>query len=559
MVEPTAGQSVSVWMATASVPDQQPLTHDARADVCVVGAGIAGMTTAYLLARAGRSVILLDDGPVAGGQTQKTTAHLSNALDDRFSEVEKVHGEEGIRLAADSHTAAIDRIEKIALEEGIACDFLRLDGYLFAAPGQSPDILTHERAAAHRAGLTDVELLDRAPLPFDTGRCLRFPRQGQFHPLKYLAGLARAIQQRGGRIHTHTHATAIEGGEQARVATRQGPVVTAEAVVVATNVPVNDLLAIHTKQAPYMTYAIGARVLRGSVTRALYWDTLESYHYVRLQPGPDGDVLIVGGEDHKAGQVHDEAERFGRLEAWARQRFPMLGAVAYRWSGMVMETIDGLAFIGRNPGDKDNVFIATGDSGMGMTHGTIAGMLLTDLILGRDNPWAKLYDPSRKPLRGMAGKEFLVENLNVARQYADWLTPGEVSSVTEVRPGTGAVLRRGLSKFAVYRDEQGRAYEYTAVCPHLGCIVDWNSAEQTWDCPCHGSRFDRFGRVVNGPANRDLEPGAPRRDGDGWHGAAGFIRRHPVGAMLLGLGLGCLLGAALGKHTAGRAPRQGEG
>jgi glycine/D-amino acid oxidase-like deaminating enzyme/nitrite reductase/ring-hydroxylating ferredoxin subunit len=498
-------RSVSVWMASATVPSYGPLTEDTNADVCVVGAGIAGMTTAYLLARQGKSVVVLDDGPVAGGQTQRTTAHLSNAIDDRYFEIERLHGERGARLAAESHTAAIDRIEAIIREEQIDCDFERLDGYLFLPPGGDPEILDRELAAAHRADLTGVERLPRAPLAsFDTGPCLRFPGQGQFHPLKYLAGLARAIGRDGGRIFTGTHAESIDGGMSARVQTSTGATVTASAVVVATNTPVNDRVAIHTKQAPYLTYVIGAPVPRGSVARGLYWDTLDPYHYARLQRSESGgdEVLIVGGEDHKTGQADDAEERYARLEDWARERFPTMRGVEFRWSGQVMEAIDGLAFIGRNPRDEPNVFIATGDSGMGMTHGTIAGILLTDLILGRENPWAALYDPSRKTLR--AAGEFAKQNLNVVRQYRDWLTGGDVGSAEEVRPGTGAVLRRGLSKVAVYRDEQGALHECAAACPHLGCIVNWNDAEETWDCPCHGSRFDRLGRVLNGPANRDL-------------------------------------------------------
>jgi Rieske Fe-S protein len=285
-------------------------------------------------------------------------------------------------------------------------------------------------------------------------------------------------------------------------------VVTAGAVVVATNTPVQDRLVIHTKQASYRSYVIGALVRHGSVPRSLYWDTLDPYHYVRVQSlpprtAPDArDVLIVGGEDHKTGQADDQEKRWTRLEDWARERFPEIETVPYRWSGQIMETIDGLAFIGRNPMDEPNVFVATGDSGMGMTHGTIAGMLLTDLILGRPNPWAKLYDPSRKTL-GAAGR-FLQENLNMARQYTGWLKGSEVDSPCEIQPGSGAVVRRGLGKVAIYRDDEGLLHARSAVCPHLGGIVEWNDAEKTWDCPCHGSRFDRFGRVVNGPSNRDL-------------------------------------------------------
>jgi len=510
-MEGNSGHTASFWMTTATVPQLPVLREDTHADVCVVGAGIAGLSTAYLLARRGKSVVVLDDGPVAGGQTQRTTAHLSNAVDDRYFEVERLHGEHGARLVAESHTAAIDRIEANIRDEGIDCDFERLDGYLFLTPGESQEVLNRELEAARRAGLTDVEMLGRAPLTFFTCPCLRFPRQGQFHPLKYLAGLTRAIQRDGGKIYTGTHVDRIDGGPPAQIKTRNGSTVTADAVVVATNTPINDLVAIHTKQGPYLTYAIGARVPRGAITKALYWDTGSSqeghpipYHYVRLAKDEQSssDLLIVGGEDHKTGQADDTEDRNARLEAWARERFPMMQEVQFRWSGQVMEPVDGVAFIGRNPLDSPNVFIATGDSGMGMTHGTIAGILLTDLILGRDNPWATLYDPSRKTLR--AAVEFVKENLNVARQYGDWLTTGDVSSPDEIAPGTGAVVRRGLTKSAVYRDEQGVLHEFSAACPHLGCIVDWNDAEKTWDCPCHGSRFGRLGRVLNGPANRGL-------------------------------------------------------
>jgi Rieske Fe-S protein len=275
-------------------------------------------------------------------------------------------------------------------------------------------------------------------------------------------------------------------------------------VVVATNVPVNDRVAIHTKQAPYMTYVIGARVRRGAVPAVLAWDTGDPYHYIRIAPFGHDELLIVGGEDHKSGQAADAGERHGRLEAWTRARFPMAGEAAFRWSGQIMETVDYLAFTGRNPMDEENVFVHTGDSGMGLTHGTIAGMLLCDLVLGRENPWAALYDPSRKTVG--AAREFTAENMNVVRQYADWLTRGEVRSAAEIAPESGAIMRRGLHKIAVYRDASGVVTERSAACPHLGCIVHWNAAGKTWDCPCHGSRFDPHGHVLNGPANRDLAP-----------------------------------------------------
>lgn len=501
-----SGRTKSVWMQTP-LPTFSPLQEDLRVEVCIVGAGIAGLTTAYLCAREGRSVAVLEDGEVAGGESSRTTAHLASAQDDRFFELERLHGPEGARLTAQSHAAAIDRIEAIVAAESIDCEFERLDGYLFLAPGHSDTIINWEFFAARRAGLKDVYLMPRLPFSFfDPGPCLRFGRQGQFHPLKYLAGVVRGIGKAGGRIFANTHAAAVEGGLPGRVVTDSGRIVTADAIVVATNSPINDRFVIHTKQAPYRTYVIALRVPRGAVPRGLYWDTLDPYHYIRLtrEPESEEELLVVGGEDHKTGQPDDTEDRFDRLEAWVRPRFPMAAAVAFRWSGQVMEPVDGLAFIGRNPLDKPNVFIATGDSGQGMTHGTIAGMLLTDLIGGRDNPWATLYDPGRKTLR--AAGEFAGQNLNVAQQYGDLLTPGEVESEEAIGAGSGAVMRHGLKKVAVYRDETGLTHRFAAECPHLGCVICWNSTEHTWDCPCHGSRFDPFGHVVNGPANRDLTP-----------------------------------------------------
>jgi glycine/D-amino acid oxidase-like deaminating enzyme/nitrite reductase/ring-hydroxylating ferredoxin subunit len=511
-----SGQTVSVWMASVKeIPADGNLTKNERADVCIVGAGIAGMTTAYLLAREGKRVVVLDDGPIGGGMTGRTTAHLVNALDDRFYELERLHGEKGARLAAESHSAAIDRVEAIITEEKIDCEFERLDGYLFVPPDESKEQLEDELKATHRAGLVGVEMVERAPIKdFDTGKALRFPRQAQFHPLLYLAGLSRAIRRDGGRIFTGTHASKIEGGNPARIETTGGHVVTAERVVVATNTPVNDRFAIHTKQGPYITYVIGARVPSGSVTRALYWDTPVPYHYVRVESITandkdtgeieEYDLLIVGGEDHKTGQKDDAGRRFAALERWTRTRFPMIEEIEFQWSGQVMEPIDALAFIGRNPMDDDNVFIATGDSGNGMTHGTIAGILLTDLIMGRENEWTTLYDPTRKTLRALP--EFASENLSFAIQYKDYVTPGDVDSAGEIKPNDGAIIRRGLKKVAAYRDEAGVLHEHSAVCVHLGCIVDWNSKEKTWDCPCHGSRYDADGKVIQGPANRNLDP-----------------------------------------------------
>ena len=500
-----SGENLSVWSATTERRERPPLRGAEDADVCVVGAGIAGLSAAYQLAKAGRSVVVVDDGAIGYGETHHTTAHLVNALDDRYFELERLHGSRGAELAAQSHTAAIAEIEHIVRRENIDCDFVRLDGYLFVPPGESTSVLRRELDAARRAGV-DVEYVESVPLDFtELGPALRFRNQAQFHPLRYVYALAEAIERQGSRIYGNTHAVRIEDGDRPRVETAGGDVITARSIVVATNPPVNDRVAIHTKQAAYRSYVIAARIPAGSVPPMLLWDTADPYHYVRLQsaaPDTSHEFLIVGGEDHKTGQADDHERRFAALEAWARERFPMIEEVPLRWSGQVMEPVDGLAYIGRNPGGR-NVYVATGDSGNGMTHGTIAGLVLCDLILDRGNAWASLYDPSRKTLR--AASEFARENLNVAAQYADLLTPGDVDSVDDVARGTGAIVRRGLKQIAAYRDENGTLHERSAVCTHLGCIVAWNATELSWDCPCHGSRFHPVdGHVLNGPANSAL-------------------------------------------------------
>jgi glycine/D-amino acid oxidase-like deaminating enzyme/nitrite reductase/ring-hydroxylating ferredoxin subunit len=505
-----AGQA-TLWTQSFRTPARPPLRGPASADVCIVGAGIAGLSVAFELQESGVSVIVLDDGAIGSGMTSRTTAHLASAIDDRLSEIERMHGADVMKAAALSHEAAIAEIERVVVQERISCDFEHVPGYLFLPEDGKLELLDRELDAAQRAGL-GVRREERIPLTdFDSGPCNRFDRQAAFHPLKYLAGLVDAIERRGGVIHPTTHVDDWKEGRSVQIHTSDGHTVTAGSVVFATNVPINDRLVIHTKQAPYLTHVIVARIPKGSVPRALYWDMADPYHYVRLASAwRDEDrgteFLIVGGGDYKTGQG-GEGEPFAsyaRLEEWARQRFHGMREVTMRWSGQVMEPVDGLAFIGRNPMDHDNVYVVTGDSGMGITHGAIAGMLIHDLILGRENAWTSIYDPSRKATG--APLAYARENLNVAAQFFKSLTKRDAASPDEIGRDSGAIVRRGLSSVAAYRDLAGELHEMSARCPHLGCLVDWNPAERTWDCPCHGSRFDAIGKVISGPANTGLSP-----------------------------------------------------
>ncbi|HEY8508727.1 MAG TPA: FAD-dependent oxidoreductase, partial [Steroidobacteraceae bacterium] len=427
------------------------------------------------------------------------------ALDDRYYKIETMHGPEGARIAAESHLAAINRADEIVRLEHIDCEFERVDGYLFLAEGHSEEMLRNELDASHRAGVSDTGLVERAPLPFwDTELCLKFPRQAQFHPLKYLAGLARCIERDGGRICTHTHVDEIEDGPHPIVKTSNKMTVKARAVVVATNASISDYVSTHARQEPYRTYVVGARVPKGSVPALLLWDTADPYHYLRIEQMHDYDVLIVGGEDHKTGHKDDGEARLDALERWTRERFPMIEGFEYRWSGQVLEPVDYMAFTGKTPGGE-NVYLHSGDSGNGITHGIMAGILLTDLIMGRENRWSELYHPSRISLR--SAPALIRHNVEAMMQYAQYVLPAD--SIEGIQPGEGRVIRRDGRHVAAYRDAQGILHERSAVCTHLKCIVEWNSTEKSWDCPCHGSRFDPYGTVLNGPAVSPLpEPGS---------------------------------------------------
>jgi glycine/D-amino acid oxidase-like deaminating enzyme/nitrite reductase/ring-hydroxylating ferredoxin subunit len=505
-MKPRDGLTTPIWEKTTELPKYLPPADDGDAEVLIVGVGIAGLTTAYLLAKEGRDVVVVDAGPIGSGQTGRTSAHLASANDDRFYEIARLLGDDAARLAYESHAAAIDKIEQIQRDEQIACDFARLDGYLF--PGNDDrETIDKEFSAAHRMGFPGVDRLDAVPTLDGVRDAIRFPDQARFEPLLYLVGLARACERLNVRLHTGKRVTDVAGakdGKPCEVTFEDDTKWTADHVVVAANVPapINDWAGIYTKQSAYRTYRVGIEVAPGAVADALYWDTLDAYHYVRLRHEKNRQVLLVGGEDHKVGQAGATGERFSNLEAWARSHFDGLGEVVSQWSGQVQEPDDGVAFIGKAPTAGDKVYCITGDSGMGLTHGTLGAMLIADLIAGRQNPWASLYDPSRK----QTNTEFVRENANVVRQYSDYVTPGEIRSADDLRPGTGAVIREGLSKYAVFKDEDGTVSKCTAVCNHLGCIVHWNQVEKSFDCPCHGSRFDAHGRVLMGPAIEDLKP-----------------------------------------------------
>jgi glycine/D-amino acid oxidase-like deaminating enzyme/nitrite reductase/ring-hydroxylating ferredoxin subunit len=503
--------SISFWSNTARGDSHfSPLlANDTQVDVCVVGGGLAGIATAYLLQKSGKRVCVIESKEIGRGQTERTTAHFTTALDTRYDELERLHGKEGARLAAESHRAALALIEEIVKDEKIGCDFKIVDGYLFFTNKNADAECARELAAAHRAGLEEVYSVLAVPnFSFHSGPALCFPNQIELHPLKLLRALAEKFRAAGGVIYENTPVIEVKGGGQAHVVTQDGNKIWCKAIVVATHSPINDIFAIHTKQSPYRSYVIAARVPKNSIPSGIYWDNEDPYHYLRLQPDPSAqathEILMIGGEDHKTGQNELPEACYLRLENWARIRFPMIEAITDHWSGQVMEPVDGLAFLGHNPLDRNNIYVITGHSGNGMTYSMIASQLIRDQIFGHANAWEALYDPSRINLRALG--TFMQENANVAAQYADWVKAGDYESTDQIPNGEGAIIREGAHLIAAYRDAIGQLNTCSATCPHLGGVVRWNSAEKSFDCPCHGSRFDAKGNVIEGPSASSLKP-----------------------------------------------------
>jgi glycine/D-amino acid oxidase-like deaminating enzyme/nitrite reductase/ring-hydroxylating ferredoxin subunit len=499
------GRHRSVWLAEQPQTDHPALTGEATAGVAVIGGGISGLTTALLLQRAGLQVAVLEASRVGCGVTGSSTAKVTSLHKAIYSQLEQSFDQEAARIYAQANETAVARICEFAeafARAGIDCRLERLAAYTYTRDPTLDGDIREEAEAARRAGLA-ASYVDQVELPFDVVSAVRVENQAQFDPYRYCLGLARACVDAGVRIFESTRIrdVSVDGDGVVCEGVSQGVRLRAHHAVMATLLPFLDRGGFFARAFPSRAYGI-AVTLAADAPVSMSINLESPTRSVRRQP--DGRGIIVVGEEHKVGTEKDTEARYAALEGWARQHFPV-AAVTARWSAQDYMSADAVPYVGRMPGGRDRIWTATGFNKWGLTNGTAAAMILTDLIQGREHPWAGLFDSTRMDVLPSA-KKFIKENASVAAHFVgDRLRALTVPGIDDLERGEGGIVRAQGERLAAYRDDSGTVHACSAVCTHMGCYVQWNSAEKSWDCPCHGSRFGYDGQVLQGPAVRGLE------------------------------------------------------
>jgi glycine/D-amino acid oxidase-like deaminating enzyme/nitrite reductase/ring-hydroxylating ferredoxin subunit len=468
-------------------------------DVAIIGAGIVGIATAYALRDSGKSVALIEAREVLNDVTGNTTGKLTSQHGLVYRHLIDTFGEEKARFYGEAGEWALREVGRIAKQESIECDYTEDTANVFAPTEEIAEKIRDEVAAASSLGLP-ASFVERPELPFDTFGAIRFTNQARFHPLKFLLGILEVAEQAGVQVFENSRVLEVNEKERCEIELENGTVY-ADEVVIATNYPIHDSGLFVTRLAPYKSYAFAVDI-DGELPAGMYISEEEPVRSFRRQPYNGKDILIVGGENHKVGQEDDAQEHFNRLEAWARSVFKV-NDVLFRWSTQDNWTPDRLPYIGRSP-NRERIYLATGFGGWGMTNGVCAARIINDLMNEVETPWSSPFDPGRMPWAAVP--KIAKENVNAASHLiGDRLSGVENNDLTQIAPGDAAIVQMDDERVAAYRDQNGRLHVVTSACTHWGCQLHWNSAETSWDCPCHGSRFDIDGSVLHGPAVKPLE------------------------------------------------------
>lgn len=494
------GACVSLWQDSVG-PFQiknQPLSD--RYDVAIVGGGITGITTGLLLQKAGRNCIIFESYNLCFGTTGGTTAHLNTLLDNPYTTIIKNFGKENAQLVAQSVKEAIGLVKSNIAEYNIDCAFEDASAYLYAQTDKQVKELQGIHDACREVGVKAV--YKELPLAIDNKKSMQVEGQGKFHPVKYVHALAKAFEDAGGVILQQCRVEDVEENDIIKITTEKRSF-EAGSLIYATHIPPGINL-LHLRCAPYRSYAMAVTLKNNNYPGDLYYDMYDPYHYIRSQQIGDKTYLIVGAEDHKTGHVENTDECFLQLEAYARAHFDV-NEVVNKWSSQYFEPADALPYIGHLPGHKGNILVASGYGGNGIIYSHVAAATLKSIVLNEDNPYIQLYDPNRvKPVAGFVS--FISHNADVVRQFVGkWFTHENLKELAAIASEEGKVVKYEGHTVALYKDKNGNLHAINPTCTHMKCSVAFNSAEQTWDCPCHGARYNIDGIVVTGPANAHLE------------------------------------------------------